>query len=146
MPLGLIMPPGPLFLDVSSGRIRWFPERLILLRNVKVRLRLDRRLAESTCVCQANLLKTAEIQFYSASLNTSLPQRSSFSGPAYRAWIEEKLSVSRNALFRKTHFSHSSLKQFLDHFFATLLPFSYILFNQEKRVLACYSTVQFRPV
>ena len=39
-----------------SGRIRWYPDQLITAENVKLRLRLDRRAAISTCVCQAKSL------------------------------------------------------------------------------------------
>ena len=69
-------------LATSSGRTRWFPDQAFPRENVKVRLRLDRRAALATCVCQAKSIKRQKAQLYSASVKRQLPQISSFSGPA----------------------------------------------------------------
>ena len=75
---------------VSSGRIRWYLDRSFPAENVKVRLRLDRQGAKSTCVCQAKLLKRIKTEFYSSRQKGHLPQMGSFSGPPAKAYSKGK--------------------------------------------------------
>ena len=83
-------------LGTQSGRIRWYLERLFSGRNRNVTARLDRRAAQSTCVCQAKSLKRPRIKKYSGRAKRHLPHPSSFSGPGYPGLTERFTSVSQN--------------------------------------------------
>jgi len=101
--------------------------RIVFIRVAprNVTARLDRRLAQTTCVCQAKSIKRIKRQFYSGTSKRVLPQRSSFSGPRNLPCVERFTSVSQNVfsrghlLFRKMFFSGKAVKK------KVKTPFSY---------------------